>query len=106
MKNSPFSAILLTVPTAILLTLLLVVSLWSLGLCWSYVSKARELRKFKTEERAIVYRQNAINALINDTLEYSKKNPNPALDQILESVGVNKALRAAQAGPNKPANTK
>jgi hypothetical protein len=98
MKNSPL--------TAILLTVLLVVSLWSVFLCWSYVSKSRELHKFQTDIGNINYRQNAINLLVNETIEYSKKNPNPAIDQILESAGVSKALRAAQAGTNKPANTK
>jgi hypothetical protein len=98
MKNSPL--------TAILLSVLLVVSLWSVILCWSYVSKSRELRKLQTEVGGINYRQNAINLLVNDTIEYSKKNPNPAIDQILESAGVNKAVKAAPNGTNKPANTK
>jgi hypothetical protein len=98
MKNSPLPTILIAV--------LLVVSLWSVGLCWSYINKTRELRKFSMEKNAILYRQNAINALVNDTIEYSKKNPNPAIDQILESINVSKAARGAQTGTNKPATTK
>ena len=98
MKNSPL--------TTILLSVLLVVSLWSVILCWTYVSRSRELRKFQADVGSINYRQNAINMLVNDTVEYSKKNPNPAMDQILDAAGVSKALRAPQNGAAKPATTK
>jgi hypothetical protein len=44
-----------------------------------------------------------IQALANDTVEYSKRSPGPAIDQLLESVGL-KPGKSAPAATNKPAS--
>ena len=48
----------------------------------------RELRTLQTQANMINNNRTMINSLANDTVEYSKKSPNPAIDQILESVGL------------------
>ena len=90
MKNSPL--------TTILVGVLAVISLWSLVLCGMYVHRSRQLVDLKNRAAAINYRQNAINSLVNDTVEYSKRNP--AIEPILESAGVKP--KSASAGAAKP----
>ena len=77
MKNSPL--------TTILLVLLVLSTLASMMLCWSYITNARELRNLQTQAGMVNNNRALVNALVNDTVAYSKKNP--AIEPILESIG-------------------
>jgi hypothetical protein len=92
MKNNPL--------VTILLGLLTLSVLGSVVLCWLYISNTRELRSLQAQASMINNNRTVINALANDTVEYSKKHP--AIDPILESVGL-KPSNAAQPPTNKPA---
>lgn len=92
MKNSAF--------TTVLLVALAVLSIWSAISCVKFISRSRELRRLQAEVGAINQRQTGINLLVNDIIEYSKKDP--AIDPILESIGA-KPGRTNGAATNKPA---
>jgi len=92
MKNSPLSSILLVV--------LAIFALGSVVLCGFYIHHTRELRSLQGTAESINYRQALIQALANDVVEYSKKNP--AIDPILESVNL-KPRSGTSANTNKPA---
>ena len=92
MKNNPL--------TTVLLGALTISALLSVGLCWRYISNTRELRSLQAQATIINNNRTVINALANDTVEYSKKNP--AIDPILESAGL-KPGKAAPTATNKPA---
>lgn len=81
MKNSPL--------TKALLVLVVVISLWSVYYCMSYVSKSRELRTMQSQVAFLNFRQQLVNTLVTEAVEYSKKNP--AIDPILEGIGVKPA---------------
>lgn len=68
-------------------------------MCWLYISSTRELRTLETQSALINNNRAVINALLNDTIEYSKRNP--AIVPILESVGWKPTANTAPA-PNKP----
>jgi hypothetical protein len=91
MKNSPFNAIFLAA--------VLVSSLWSVYLCYTFISRARELRELQARANVFNYKQAVLQAMVNDAIEYGKKNP--AIDPLLESLGVKQ--RANSSVTNKPA---
>jgi hypothetical protein len=80
MKNSPL--------TTILLVLLAISAVLSLVFCWNYIRKSRELRGLQFQVTQINQRSAAINSLMNDVIEYSKKSPNRDIDRVLESFGL------------------
>ena len=92
MKNSPL--------TKALLALVVVISLWSVYLCWSYNSKSGELRRMQAQVGFINYRQQGVQALLGEAMEYSKKNP--AIDSILEAAGA-KPAKTNSASATRPA---
>ncbi len=92
MKNNPLITILLGVLT--------VSALLSVGLCWRYISNARELRMLQGQATLINNNRALINALAADVLEYSKKNT--AINPILESVHLKPTASALPT--NKPAS--
>ena len=91
MKNSPLITILLGALT--------LSALASLVLCWLWMSSVRQHRELARQMSLVNNNRNVITALANDTLEYSKKNP--AIDPILESVGL-KPAKSAPTATNKP----
>jgi hypothetical protein len=91
MKNNPMTTVLLGVLTAS--------ALLSVGLCWRYISNTRDLRAFQVQAAMINNNRTMINALLNDAVEYSKRNS--AIDPILESVGA-KPGKSAPAATSKP----
>jgi hypothetical protein len=91
MKNTPLMTILLGVLT--------VSALLSVVFCSLYISSTRELRSLQTQASFINNNRTIINALANDTLEYSKTHP--AIDPVLESLGF-KTGKASPAITNKP----
>lgn len=87
MNKSPASTFLLIV--------LLISSLASVLFCGLYISNARRLRDLqRTTANAQAYLSMCA-ALVNDTVEYSKKDP--AIDPILEATGIK-----SRASTNKP----
>ncbi len=64
MKNSPLTTILLGVLT--------VSALASVVLCWLNISNTRELRSLQTQATLINNNRAFINALVSETMEYSK----------------------------------
>lgn len=85
----------------ILIGVLLVSAVCSLLLAGGLVQYSRKTRRVQPQV-ALVNNAGAImNALINDTVEYSKKNP--AMDSILVSVGIKQGPQAQPAAP-KPAS--
>jgi len=92
MKRTPLTNILLGVLT--------LSALASVLLCWLYISNTRQLRSLQTQASFINSNRAIINALANDTLEYSKTHP--AIDPVLESLGF-KTNRTPPAAGSKPA---
>lgn len=78
MKNSPINTVLLVA--------LAFFTVWAAISCFKYNSRSRELRRLQMRVAQINATQAGINALVNDAMEYSKKNP--TIDPILESIGV------------------
>lgn len=93
MKNDPL--------TTVLLGLLTIFALTSVIFCWLYVSNTRELRTLQSNVTLVQNKRNVVGALANDTLEYSKRNP--AIDPILESVGLKPGKAAQTNAPKAPA---
>jgi hypothetical protein len=85
--------------TTVLLGVLTISALASVVLCWLYISQTRQLRAIRAQANAITYNNARINALVADTMEYSKTHP--AIDPILEAVGL-KPSKSAPASTNKP----
>lgn len=80
MKNNPLITILLGVLT--------VSALASIVLCWLFISNTRKVNTLRVEVGRVITTRNFVNALANDAVEYSKKNP--SIEPILHSVGVHK----------------
>ena len=93
MKNSPLSTILLGVLT--------LSALVSVVLCWLNISNTRELRSLQTQASLINNNRAIINALVNDTMEYSKTHHE--IDPVLESVNL-KPGKSVPAPASKPAS--
>jgi hypothetical protein len=91
MKNSPFNAIFLAA--------VVVSSLFSVWLCYTVISRTRELRELQTTAAVVNHNQQQLTALANDALEYSKKNP--AIEPLLQSIGLKPNANASNT--NKPA---
>jgi hypothetical protein len=91
MKKSPF--------TTILMVVLVLSALLSVFLCYAYVSNTRELALLRTQVAQVNNNRALVNALANEVMEYSKKNP--AVLPILESITV-RATNAAPAQAPKP----
>jgi hypothetical protein len=88
MKTSPFNAIFLAA--------VVVSSLWSVWLCYTYISRTRELRNLQAQANIVNYQQAVLSGLINEAVEYGKTNS--AITPLLQSLGVKPA-----APTNKPA---
>jgi hypothetical protein len=87
MKNNPL--------TTVLLGTLAISAIWSAILCIQFVSNSRELRAMQVEAASINHQQMTAQAILNDAVEFSKKNP--AIDPLLETLGVKKASTPAPA---------
>jgi len=89
MKNNPL--------TTILIGALALSAVWSVILCLQYVSNTRELRTMQGQALNINNRQMTAQAILNEAIEYGKKNP--AIEPLLESVGIKKSAAAPAAKP-------
>jgi hypothetical protein len=95
MKNSPI--------TKALLGLVATSAVVSLIFCFLYIKAARELRTLQGKEIALNNNRALISMLLNDAIEYSKKNP--AINPILQAAGVNTSAITPGTAP-KPASAK
>lgn len=85
-------------PAATALLIVLVISaLLSVLFCGLYIHTALNLRNVQRGMATVQAYRNGFISLINDTVEYSKRNP--AVDPILEAAGFKP--RAAAATPGK-----
>ena len=84
----------------ILIGVLLVSAVCSLLLAGGLVQYSRKTRRVQPQVALVNNAGAVMAALINDTVEYSKKNP--AMDSILVSVGIKQGPQAQPAAP-KPA---
>jgi Na+-transporting NADH:ubiquinone oxidoreductase subunit NqrC len=80
--------------TTALLVILVVSALCSVAFCGLYVRDAVRLRDLQRSTANVQIYRNSMLALINDTLEYSKKNP--SIDPILEAAGFKPKAGAPQ----------
>jgi hypothetical protein len=78
---------------------LFVSTLASCAFCWLLMSNTREWRNLQRDVNAMNSFRTGVNALVSDTIEYSKKNP--AVDPILESFGMKQA-KSGTTATNKP----
>lgn len=78
-----------------LLVILVVSALCSVAFCGLYVRDAMRLRDLQRSTANVQMYRNSMLALINETLEYSKKNP--SVDPILEAAGFKQKPGAAAA---------
>ena len=92
MKKSP--------ATTILLVILVGSSLVSVLFCGLYIRSAMRLRDLQRSSANAQNYRNVFASLVNDTMEYSRKNP--SIDPILEAAGL-KPKTVAPASTNKPA---
>ena len=91
-----------SLPT-ILLGVLAVSAVSSLVLCWSYISNVRDARALQPQVAAAQNNRAIATSLANDVVAYSKAHPDPALNQILEIVGLKE--KSASTNPvAKPAS--
>jgi hypothetical protein len=86
MKNSP----LITT----LLALLAASALASAALCGFYVSYTRQYRALQTQAAMVQHNRMMFNTLLNDVVEYSKRNP--AINPILDSLKTRPAAAASK----------
>jgi mannose-1-phosphate guanylyltransferase len=86
--------------TTVLLGVLTLSALASVVLCLLFTTSTRQKNLLQSQATAIINKRTIINALVNDVMEYSKKNKE--IDPILESVGYNTG-KSASATTNKPA---
>ncbi len=90
MKSNPL--------TSILLGVLALSAVASVVCCYFFVSDTREKGSLNGVIMNFRIREPALNALVGDCLEYSKKNP--AIDPLLESIGAKP--KSTPAAPQKP----
>jgi len=81
MKNNPL--------TTILLAVLAVSAIWSAVLCIQFVRSTRELRAMQGRAMIITRLEATAQAELNEAIAYSTNHP--AIDPILESLGIKKA---------------
>jgi Tfp pilus assembly protein PilX len=94
MKNNPMTTVLLGVLT--------LSALASVVLCLLFTTNTRQKNLLQSQATSIINKRTIINALANDVVEYGKKNPNPAIDSILESVNL-KPAKSTPAATTKTA---
>lgn len=94
-NRAPISVflIVLTVLAGVLLILQVSSVVASKGFCSRYMASNRELRTLQRQATLINNNRTVINALVNETVEYSKKNP--TIIPILESAGLKGSASAS-----------
>ena len=72
---------------------------------FQFYNYTKDLRNLQMQVGAVQQTQQFVAALLRDTAEYNRRNPDANLTRILESVGVTQAAGAAATTPttNRPA---
>ncbi|MEW6157276.1 MAG: hypothetical protein AB1813_07575 [Verrucomicrobiota bacterium] len=78
MKNNLAGAVL----ASLLVLLVAATALFS----YSYIRSVQKMQHLQVQSAMINFQRNRVQALANDTLEYSKRNP--AIDPLLQSIGL------------------
>ena len=92
MNKSPLTTILLTVGV--------ISALASVFLCWKFVTNSRELNALNGQLAGIQNNKNITQALLQETAAYREKNPNPALDSMIEAITGKKPANAPSSKPS------
>lgn len=89
----------------VLLTLTLaLVALWTAWLFFTYVKSAKKLQPLQTEVVIINRNQTAIQGLLTEALEYSKRDP--TIEPLLQSMGIRIRTNSPQSSPKAAAAAK
>jgi hypothetical protein len=91
MKNNPMTTVLLGVLT--------LSALASVVLCMLFTTNTRQRNMLQSEATAIINKRTIVNALVQDVMEYSKKNSD--VDSILIGAGL-KPAKSSVTTTNKP----
>jgi len=83
--------------TSLLLAVLFVNAAFTALMTFNYVRSMRALQTLQVQRAAMTRELNIFNSLVNDTLEYSKRNP--AVEPVLQSIGLKPGRPAAPAQP-------
>ena len=89
MNKSPSMKVLLAIVT--------VLTLWSLILCFTYISRVRQYRALQMEAARLNNKQQGITMLVNEAVEYGKTHP--AIEPILDSIRARATAPATSAPP-------
>ena len=90
-----------SVLTKLLVGLVVLSVVGTASLAYLYVRSVQKLNRLQFQTAVINRNRSLINALANETVEYSKHNP--AIDAVLQSVGIKpKAGAATTQSPFKP----
>jgi hypothetical protein len=84
----------------ILLAILAVISIWCPFLCWSFFTGSREIRKCQAEINQVNFNQQIFQMLLQESAEYSKKNP--AMETLLRSLNAPPPQAPAPSGAKSP----
>jgi len=83
--------------TSLLLVVLFVNAVFTALMTFNYVQSIRTLQTLQIQRAAMSRELNVFNSLVTETLEYSKRNP--AIEPVLQSIGVKTSRAANPAQP-------
>lgn len=83
--------------TSLLMAVLFVNAVFTALMTFNYVRSMRALQTLQTQRAVMTRELNIFNALVNDTLEYSKRNP--AVEPVLQSIGLKSNQKSSSAQP-------
>jgi hypothetical protein len=89
MKSNPL--------TSLLMAVLFVNAVFTALMTFNYVRSISTLQILQVQRATMTRELNVFNSLVNDTLEYSKRNP--AVEPVLQSIGLKSARTATPAQP-------
>lgn len=83
--------------TSLLMAVLFVNAVFTALMTFNYVRSMRAMQTLQVQRGVMTRELNIFNALVNDTLEYSKRNP--AVEPVLQSLGLKPNQKTAPAQP-------
>ena len=90
------------IPVSVILLMVLLVNVLATAvLSFGYVGQMRQAQRLQIQINAINQSRNLIQALANEAVEYSKRNP--GIDPVLQSVNLKPQKPASTAPPARPA---
>jgi len=82
-----------------LIGVLAVLTLFAAVATWEVYLKSRKSFRLQAQLAQINNTRLVLDALAKETIDYGKRNPNPTMDRILESVMLKPGLSATNAKP-------